>query len=69
MGTAYTRCEIRRVLLHRPPIAGQADGLPTVVFYGRRGRPVKKPRFIPAELAHQLARKLQARRLGTISVI
>ncbi len=47
----------------------RTDHLPTVVFYGRRGRPVKKPRFIPAELAHQLARKLQARRLGTISVI
>ena len=69
MGTAYPRCDIRRVLLHLPPVAGQADGLPTVVFYGRRGRPVKKPRFIPAELAHQLARKLLARRLGTISVI
>jgi hypothetical protein len=36
-----------------------------VDFYGRRGLPVKKPRFIPAPLAHQLARKLQARRLGT----
>jgi hypothetical protein len=39
------------------------------VFYGRRGRPVKKPRFIPAELAHQWARKLQARRIGTVSVL
>jgi len=33
MGTAYPRCDIRRVLLHLPPVAGQADGLPTVVFY------------------------------------
>ena len=40
-----------------------------VVFYGGRGRPVKKPRFIPARLAHQLARKLQARRLGTVAVL
>jgi hypothetical protein len=24
--------------------------------------------FIPAQLAHQLARKLQARRLGTVAV-
>ena len=30
---------------------------------------VKKPRFMPAELAHQWARKLQARRLGTVSVL
>ena len=29
----------------------------------------KKPRFIPAELAFQLARKMQARRLGTVSVL
>ena len=69
MGTAYPRCDIRRVLLHLPPVADQADGLPTVVFYGRRGRPVKKPRFIPAPMAYELARRLQARRLGTISVI
>jgi hypothetical protein len=27
------------------------------------------PRFLPAELAHQLARKLQAKRLGTVSVL
>ena len=39
------------------------------VFYGRRGKPVKKPRFLPAELAHQLARKLAAKRLGTVSVL
>ena len=39
------------------------------VFFPRRGRPIKKPRFIPAELAHQWARKLQARRLGTVSVL
>ena len=69
MGTAYPRCDIRRVLLQLPPVADQADGLPTVVFYGRRCRPVKKPRFIPALLAYELARRLQARRLGTISVI
>lgn len=47
----------------------RTDHLPTVVFYGRRGRPVKKPRFIPAPLAYELARRLQARRLCTISVI
>jgi hypothetical protein len=28
---------------------------------GRRGKPVKKVRFIPAERAHALARKLQGR--------
>ena len=39
-------------------------------FTGRCGRlPVKKPRFIPAQLAHQLTRKLQAKRLGTVAVL
>ena len=32
--------------------------------YGRGGRPVKKQRFIPAQLTH----KLQAKRLGTVAV-
>ncbi len=45
------------------------DAERTTVFYGRRGRPSKKPRFIPAQLAHQLARKLQAKRLGTVAVL
>jgi hypothetical protein len=30
---------------------------------------VKKPRFIPAQLAHQLARKLQAKRLDTVAML
>ena len=46
-----------------------ADAERITVFYGRRGKPVKKPSFIPAQLAHQLARKLQARRLGTVAVL
>jgi hypothetical protein len=63
-------CPIRQLVLHTYP-AGQkvASAERLTVFYGRRGRPVKKPRFIPAELAHQLARKLIARRLGTVSVL
>ena len=62
--------EIRQLVLHRYPDGIKAaDAERIAVFYGRRGRPVKKPRFLPAELAHQLARKLQARRLGTVSVL
>jgi hypothetical protein len=30
---------------------------------------LKKPRFIQAQLAHQMARKLQAQRIGTVSVL
>ena len=68
--SAPLACPIRQLLLHI-----YLDGLKVAgaerltVFYGRRGRPVKKPRFIPAELAHQLARMLSAKRLGTVSVL
>jgi hypothetical protein len=57
MASSFPCCEIRQLLLH------------VYVFFARRGRPVKKPRFIPAAVAHQWARKLQARRLGTVSVL
>jgi len=36
---------------------------------GRRGKPVKKVRFMPMAKAHELARKLQGRANTTISVI
>jgi hypothetical protein len=36
---------------------------------GRRGKPVKKVRFMPMAKAHELARKLQGRLNTTISVI
>ena len=70
MASSFPCCEIRQLLVHVYPGGRKAPGAERItVFYGRRGRPVKKPRFIPAELAHQWARKLQARRLGTISVL
>jgi hypothetical protein len=62
--------EIRQLVVHSYPDRLKAPGAERVtVFYGRQGKPVKKPRFLPAELAYQLARKLQARRLGTVSVL
>ena len=62
------RCEIRLLLVHVYPSGNQAPGAERLtVFSGRRGRPVKKPRFMPAALAHPWARKLQARRLGPVS--
>ena len=70
MASSSSSCEIRQLLVHVYPGGSKAPGAERItVFYGRRGRPVKKPRFIPAELAHQWARKLQARRLGTVSVL
>ena len=70
MASSSPRCEIRQLVVHIYPGGIKAhDAERLTVFYGRRGKPVKKPRFIPAELAHQLARKLQAKRLGTVSVL
>ncbi len=70
MAPFFPRCEIRQLAVYVYPGGIKAhDAERHVVFYGRRGRPVKKPRFIPAERAHFWARKLQARRLGTVAVL
>ena len=70
MASFSPRCEIRQLaVLVYPGGIKAPDAERITVFYGRRGVPVKKPRFIPARLAHQLARKLQAKRLGTVAVL
>ncbi len=70
MASSTPRCEIRQLMVHIYPGGHKAaDAERLTVFYGRRGRPVKKPRFIPAERAHFWARRLQARKLGTVSVV
>ena len=62
--------EIRQLVVHTYPGGVKAsDAERITLFIGRQGKPVKKPRFILAELAHQLARKLAAQRIGTVSVI
>ena len=70
MASSFPCCEIRQLLVHVYPGGSKAGAAERItVFYGRRGRPVKKPRFIPAERAHFWARRLQARKLGTVSVV
>jgi hypothetical protein len=39
------------------------------VFLGRRGKPVRKLRYMPKARVHELARKLQGRFGTTVSVI
>ena len=57
-------------MVHTYPGGIKAAGAERIAaFYGRRGKPVKKPRFLPAELAHKLARKQQSKQLGTVSVL
>lgn len=63
-------CPVRRVLVHIYPGGRKVAGAECITqHYGRSGRPVKKPRYIPAARAHAIARRLQARRLGTVSVL
>jgi hypothetical protein len=68
--TSQARCEIRAVAVHCYADGVKQPGHSRVtIFFGRSGRPVTKMRLIPAELAYAIARRLQARRIGTISVI
>ncbi len=69
MASFSPRCEHRQLAVFVYPGGIKApDAERHVVFDGRRGKPVKKPRFIPAERAHFWARKLQARR-PTVAVL
>lgn len=55
MASPSPRCEIRQLVVHVYPGRIKAhDAERITVFYGRRGRPVKKPRFIPAEIPPSL---------------
>jgi hypothetical protein len=62
--------EIRRLVLHRYPGGLKAAGSERVtVVYGCRGRAVKSPASCMPSWAISWARKLQVRRLGTVSVL
>jgi hypothetical protein len=70
MASSFPCCEIRQLAVFVYPGGSKVGAAESItVFYGRRGRPVKKPRFIPSERAHFWARKLQARPLGTVAVL
>jgi hypothetical protein len=64
------RCEIRALVMHVYP-----DGIKAypherlTVYVGRRGKPVRKLRYMPMARAHELARKLQGRFGTTVSVV
>jgi hypothetical protein len=55
-------CEIRRVIVHfyTDGIKGGAHPCEQQ-FFGKRGKSVKKIRFVPAEKAIAIARKLQGK--------
>ena len=64
------RCEIRALVMHFYPDGIKAYGHERVTIpLGRRGKPVRKIRFMPMARAHALARKLQGRPGTTVSVI
>ena len=63
-------CEIRFLVLHTYPDGIKAYGHERITTpIGRRGKPVKKLRLIPAEDAHAMARSFQGTKGTTISVI
>ncbi len=64
-------CELRLLMVHRyePGSVKLGSALLAVEHLGRRGKPVKKMRFIPAEKAFAFARKLQGTPGCTVSVI
>jgi hypothetical protein len=63
-------CEIRTLVLHTYPDGIKAYGHErTTTVIGRRGKPVKKLRLIPAEKAYAMARKLQGLFGTTVSVL
>ena len=71
MAIASCPCyQIRALVMHVYPDGIKEYGHERhTVPLGRRGKPVKKVRFIPAEKAHALARKLQGRFCTTVSVL
>ena len=64
------RCETRALVLHVYPDGIKAHGHERhTVHLGRRGKPIKKLRYMPMARAHALARKLQGRPGTTVSVL
>jgi hypothetical protein len=63
-------CEVRLLVIHRyePGVRKLGTAPRQVEFFGRRGKPVKKMRLIPAEKAFAFARKLQGTPGCTVSV-
>jgi hypothetical protein len=63
-------CEVRLLVVHRylPGVKKLGTAPRQVEFLGRRGKPVKKMRLIPAEKAFAFARKLQGTPGCTVSV-
>ena len=61
---------VARVVVHVYPGSSKAASEPRLtLFFGRRGKPVLKPRLMPLRVAQAVALQLQARRVGTVSVL
>jgi hypothetical protein len=63
-------CELRLLTIHRyAPGSRKGGQAPCAIEHlGRRGKPVRKQRFIPAEKAYAFARRLQGKPGCTVSV-
>ena len=64
------RCEIRRVVVHFYPDGIKGGAYPVEQqFFGRRGKPIKTMRFVPAVKAFAIAKALRGQVGCTVSVI
>ena len=63
-------CKLRLLTIHRyePGISKGGHNPCAIEHLGRRGKPVRKQRFIPAEKAFAFARKLQGQPQGPLEV-
>ena len=63
-------CEIRFLVLHTYPDGIKAYGHERITTpIGRRGKPVKKLRLIPADYAYELSLSFQGTNVTTVAVI
>ena len=64
-------CPIRFLCIHRyaPGVPKGGTSPYELQWLGKRGKPVKKMRLIPAERAHAIARKLQGTPGVSVSVL
>ena len=70
MASSALCCPVRQVLVHVYPGSSKACSEPRITVHIRhRGKPVLKPRLMPQLTALSVARKLQARHIGTVSVL
>ena len=69
MASASLCCPIRRVVVLVPASSSKPASARLSLHFGSRGRAVQKPRLMPLRTAQAVARQLQARHIGLVTVL